>query len=546
MDQMNETPSGEDAPDDAIPDDLTPPDSSPPRSTRSGWDWYDTAIVIVAVIATIFLHPYRAALRHPFWLDEAWVAVLTKAPFTRLPRLSSSAPVGFVALLRLVPGTGLQRGRLVVLAFSELTVAATYVLVRSLGWRQRWIARFAAIVAALVVMLAPLSLIRNDLKQYTCDAFCAVALLAVGAWAERRSTRWSLVWLSVASIATAPFSSTALFVAVAVYAGLLVSAAINRSGRRVVEVLVSGAVTGAVLGGYFLAVVAPNLKPKLRAYWNTLYLNGSLPHMVHLSWSRLVRLDPSLAMPAWVFVVLFAFGIVVLARLGVWVVAVAMPFLWLEMALMGGLERYPFLDLRTSHFLLVSSLVVVALGAIGVVEVVRRLVARLDDKVAWGAAGVVAVALAVPFGFGFSNSIRQLHIPAEDVRTETRAVAASVRSRDVVVVSISADFGFSYYWPQGHLRFFANDSGQGFRTEVAGLNAIYVPDRTGAGILTSMREAVARRKAAGAGSRIYIVRSHLTAEEGVAWRQAFEQLGLTPRVVRVGIDPLLVVDPPTT
>jgi hypothetical protein len=541
---MNETPAGDDAPVGATADDLTPSGSSPARPSRfGGWDWYDAAVVVTVTVATIFLHPFRVALRHPFWLDEAWVAVLTKAPLTRLPGLSSSAPVGFVALLRLVPGSGLQRGRLVVLAFSALTVAATYVLVRSLGWRQRWIARLAALVAALVVMLAPLSLIRNDLKQYTCDAFCAVVLLAVGAWAERRSTRGSLVWFGVASVLTAPFSSTALFVSVAVFAGLLASAAINRARRRVAEVLVAGAATGVALGGYFFAVVAPNLKPKLRAYWNTLYLNGSLPHMAHLSWSRLVRLDPALAMPAWVFVVLFVFGVVVLARLRVWALAVAMPLLWLEMALMGGLERYPFLDLRTSHFLLVPSLVVVALGAIGVVEVVRRLAARLGVRVGWGAAGVVAVALAVPFGFGLANSIGQLHIPAEDVRTETRAVAANVHPRDVIVVSISADFGFSYYWPRGHLRFYANDSGQGFRTEVAGLDAIYVPDRTGAGILTSMREAVARWKAAGRGSRIYIVRSHLTAEEGVAWRQAFEQLGLTPRVVRVGIDPLLVVDP---
>ena len=61
-------------------------------------------------------------LKHPFWLDEAWVAVLTRAPLTRLPRLSSSAPFGFVALLKLVPGSGLQRGRLVVLGFSVLTV----------------------------------------------------------------------------------------------------------------------------------------------------------------------------------------------------------------------------------------------------------------------------------------------------------------------------------------------------------------------------------------------------------------------------------------
>ena len=92
----------------------------PDVTTRVEWDRYDTAIVTVAAIATIFVHPVRTMLKHPFWFDEAWVAALTRAPLTRLPHLSSSAPFGFVALLKLVPGSGLQRGRLVVLGFSAL------------------------------------------------------------------------------------------------------------------------------------------------------------------------------------------------------------------------------------------------------------------------------------------------------------------------------------------------------------------------------------------------------------------------------------------
>ena len=79
------------------------------------------------------------------------------------------------------------------------------------------------------VMLAPVSLIRNDLKQYTCDAFCALVLLGLGAWAERTASRRSLVWLAVAGVATAPFSSTALFVTFALFAGLLASALLARA-----------------------------------------------------------------------------------------------------------------------------------------------------------------------------------------------------------------------------------------------------------------------------------------------------------------------------
>ena len=155
-------------------------DAAPPAaSTDLGWSWFDTAIVVAVAVATVLVHPIHLLLTKPFWLDEAWVAVLTKAPLRQLPRMSSTAPVGFVALLRFVPGSGLQRGRLVVLGFSVLTAITAYVLARGLRWKQRWLAQFGATVAALVVMLAPFSLVRNDLKQYTCDGFCALLLLRV-------------------------------------------------------------------------------------------------------------------------------------------------------------------------------------------------------------------------------------------------------------------------------------------------------------------------------------------------------------------------------
>jgi hypothetical protein len=507
------------------------------------WDRYDTAIMAVASIATIFVHPVRTMLKHPFWLDEAWVAALTRAPITRLPRLSSSAPFGFVLLLKLVPGSGLQRGRLVVLGFSMLTVGATYVLTRTLGWRRQSSARFAATATALVVMLAPVSLIRNDLKQYTCDAFCAVVLLGLGAWAERTSSRKSLVWLAVGGIATAPFSSTALFVTVALFAGLLVSAVIARGRARAIEIVVVGAATGAALVAYFFAAVVPNLNAKLKAYWASQYLTGSPQHMVHVAWNKLVRFAPDLAMPAAVFIGLFALGLVVLVRVRARALAIAMPFLWLEMALIGRLQRYPFLDLRTSQFLLVSSLIVVALGAVGLVGAARSLPRVRGLAVGSGAAAVLAVAFAVLFVIGCVHYVRQLNIPAEDVRSETLAVAAHYTARDVVLVNESGNFGFSYYWPHGHMIFQHNDSGQGFGTEVAGLNAIYVPSRSYQDIAHDVHEAVDLWHRQGPGSRLYIVRSHLSAPELAAWERAFTAQGLKPRVEPVGSDPLLVLGP---
>src|SRR5262249_17940901 len=148
------------------------------RTEPSGsrWDRIDTGLVLIAAVVTVIVHPVHAMLSHSYWLDEAWVAILQRVPWSRVPTVALTTPLGFSALLRLVPGSGLQRARLVVLMFSVLTVVMAYVLARSLAWSSQWRARVAAISTAVVVMLAPLSLGRNDLKQYTSDAFCALVV----------------------------------------------------------------------------------------------------------------------------------------------------------------------------------------------------------------------------------------------------------------------------------------------------------------------------------------------------------------------------------
>jgi hypothetical protein len=507
------------------------------------WDRYDTGFVVASVIATIIVHPVHRILSHPYWLDEAWVGVLTKAPLSRLPRLSSSSPLGFVALLKLVPGSGLQRARLVVLAFSSLTVVMAYVLTRSLSWPSRAGARFAAIVTALVVMLVPVSLLRNDLKQYTCDAFCALAVLAVGAWADRETRRARLWWLVVTAVIAAPFSSTSAFVSVAVFAGLMASALLARNLRRALEVAAAGAVTAIGLSAYFVAAVVPNLSEKLKAYWAGQYLRGSPQHMLHATWIRLARLDVELAMPVLVFVVLFALGIAVLVKLRAHALAVAFPFLWVEMAMMGRLRRYPFLDLRTSHFLLVASFVVVAIGAVGVVQTIAQVRVPRFPFVSTGVAVIAGGIMATLFATGFARHIDRLYIPGEDVRTPTLTLARERATRDVIVVNSTGNFGFSYYWPHGHVAFYADNSGQGFHAEAAGVGAIYARGRTYPAVLSVLRQGVDRWRRAGPGARLFIVRTHVNKDEVEAWHRAFVELGVKPQISEGGSEPLLVLGP---
>src|SRR5205807_2163804 len=85
---------------------------------RRAYDRVDIALALVLALATLLAHPLSAVARRPFWVDEAWVAVLTRLPWSRFISFSSSTPVGWVALIRLIPGTALQRSRFAVLGFS--------------------------------------------------------------------------------------------------------------------------------------------------------------------------------------------------------------------------------------------------------------------------------------------------------------------------------------------------------------------------------------------------------------------------------------------
>jgi hypothetical protein len=505
------------------------------------WSHLDTAIVATLAIATFALRPLHLVLSRPYWLDESWMAALTRAPWPRLIGLTSSAPVGFVALLKLVPGTANQGGRLVAIVFVALTAATAYVLTRSLEWPSRGAARLAAAVAASVVMLAPVTLRRNDLKQYTCDATCALVLLAIGSAADRTRTRKLLAVFSIVAVVESPFSSTAAFVAIAIFAGLLVSALLDRSWRWAVEIIAAGAAVAVVLAVYFAALILPHLSDALHTYWSSYYLRGSIPHMAHASWRRLGALGDYLAMPPAVFVAFFAAGVVALARLRARALAVSVPVLWIEMALIGRLHKYPFLDERTSHFLLVSSLVVVAIGAVALIYAIATMLERVHRFAGWASGVALGAALASLFGVGVAAHLYELNIPREDVRTETRYVAAHRRPNDVILVDYAANFGVAYYWPHPHLAFRHNQSGQAFEVHVVGIRAVYVEHRTADATLSGLREAVRLWRAAPRGSRLFIVRTHVDDRDRRNWNDAFATLQVKPETIPIGIEKPLVV-----
>jgi len=260
-------------------------------------------------------------------------------------------------------------------------------------------------------------------------------------------------------------------------------------------------------------------------------------------WRRLTHTDSLLGAPAWLLVALFVAGVVVLTRVRARSIAIAVPVLWVEMIVAGHAQRYPFLDQRTSHFLFVSSLIVVALGAVGVVGLLSRLWLTKRPLLGTGLAAAAAVALAAVFIGDFHSYVHVLNIPTEDVRSETVAVAARRQPQDVILVSSAANFGFAYYWPHHpHLTFHDDDTGQAFAVHVTGINAINVPTRDYVDVLAGVQRAVGQLHAAPPGSRLYIVRSHMSTSDYETWDQAFRAVHVDPKEDVVGSDSLLVLD----
>jgi hypothetical protein len=256
--------------------------------------------------------------------------------------------------------------------------------------------------------------------------------------------------------------------------------------------------------------------------------------MLDQSWARLDTLSTLLAMPAWVFIALFVVGIVALVRLHATAVAIAVPFLWIEMFIAARLQKYPFLDQRTFHFVLIPTVAVIAIGVVWVVINLARTVP---------VAGMLLALLAgALFVHGIAPSWHEIGVPHEDVRAQTAYVAQNMQAEDIVVVNHNAGYGFAYYWPRDPVSASKAIGVQGFVMAVHNPHVIF----TGSGpkaVLATLREGIRRQRQSGSGSRVFIVLTHMIPKEKTLWSDAFRALHVQPRVVKVGPEPLRVIDP---
>jgi hypothetical protein len=526
---MSQPPSGsQTASQRSSPGDLGGSDRSP------AWKFgvVDVCLAAAVGLSVLLVHDVPYLLHHSFWVDEAWVADTIRAPIGLTPSLSSSTPLGWTVLLRLVPFGGPQRLRLVPLAFTMLAAATGYLF----GHELRLTRYTTGILTGAAVLLSPAMLVRDDLKQYTAEAFACLVLWVLVARIENEWRLRRLIAIAAVTSAGLLFANTVIFVGVAAMAALALECLVKRHYRRLLAIAGASAGMLAVSLVIYELLIRPQVTPNLTAYWKPYYVPRSASAAVSYIHLRLHNLAPYLGFRFLVLdLVLALAGIAALIWLRRFALAALLPVTLVVVLAASADGRYPFGDLRTSTFWLVTVPLLMAV-AVAAAAHWAATVSRWLPLVITAATLAVWVAATLPF-------IRSHHIPNEDVHSQVTYLDRHFRRGDVVIVSYAASYAFSYYYP-AEPSFPSGDGPNG--------HVVAYPDMPSIVVMTARRPvdvsnalAVARSKIAaessGSHGRIWIIRSHLKQAEVNAWRR--DLAGDHVTTIRVGPDPILLYVP---
>ncbi len=499
----------------------------------------DVLLAGVLSFATFLVHDVRYILTEPFWNDESWVAISTKLPLDQLLRVTASSPPGWTMLLRLVPFGYPYWIRIVPLLFGAFTVVAAYGYVRSLPWPTVLLGRLAATIAGVAALLVPSALTRNDLKQYTSDAFVTLVVLWLMSRLESHWSRRRLLQFASLLAVGFLFSAAAIFVGTAAFGALIVAQLISRQWRRLAESAVVGTVCGVVLVGTYLVVYRPGAPPELNEYWARYYLPltrglGATRDFLVKAQERMVG---GLGVPLIVVVVLLAMGVITLVLMRRIACALLVPILLVVMVVLAAARQYPLFDVRTSHFLATAIVVTAAIGVAGLAALAAR--AHVAVAVVIALVAVLLFATRAPV----TGHIRTHSIPREDLGTPTGYIAAHVQPGDTIVVGMLSSWGFAYHWPTGTPEIAPVSSNlQRFVTVYPDQPHILVAlDRTPAAADEVMARAIEKAQQPDASGRIWVIHAHTKPDELAQYGAAATAAGLTGTTIIPRVLALLTV-----
>jgi hypothetical protein len=510
-----------------------PAPTTPARAARLGGRGLEGGLIAgLALAALLVRRPWQP--QPAFWIDEAWVADSLRVPLGQLQELAGSTPLGWLALLRLVPPIGgPERYRVIPLLFALAAVVLAYLLGRRAAppGATRWAACLPAGAAGLAVGLLPAAVSRPFLKQFTCEVLVALVLVLLLARAEAAFTPARLALLGAACVPAALLSNTSLFVTAAAVAALGLRVLLKAEWRRVPGVLgVAATIVCVDLAALAWLLPARN-DPILIRYWAQIgtflpvHRGGSTAATV--AGHRLAAALGDVGFGPWPIVVaLAAVGGVVLWRAGYPAVALTLPLLGAELVVAGATRRYPFAEERTSLFALA---LVAAFCGTGVGAGAARLLGRARTAPLGVVALAGALALLAPVAVGAGAT----RVPNELVPQQLARVQSQRRPGDVVLVSAFASHQYAYYAPD-RPTFVAGPP----RWAAVPFTVTY-PGRGDLVVVGGLDDAAIRRAltdAAGRTNRIWVVLGHSEPGRGeeARWDAAARSIGRVTKV-RTGI-----------
>jgi len=537
------------------PDRPTAPPPAPARGTRAllrtALRRALTALALLALAAlAVVLRRPGYLLEHGFWLDESWVVDSVRAPLGQLGLMTSSTPLGWTLLLRLVPPTGdPERYRLLPLAFAVAGVVPAWWL----GWRLAragWRRPFGAATVALAVAAAPATLARLDLKQYTADvlAVLTVALLASRVeegWRApparrpaRRRRPGPVVAFALGCVLFVPVSHAALVALAAALAALALDRALARDLARLRALAATAAAPLAMAAGWYALVTARGNNAQLKDWWAADFVPRGQGFTAAASFvgERLADGFARAGFGPWpVAACLAALGAAGFWLAGRRTLGLYLPVLLTGLVAAGALRLYPLMDERTSTFV---SVLLTAYAAAGVATAGAGAVAlaragrggaprdgRLRRLAVGALRGAVVAEVVVAAACMLAPAAArggERPMPESGVRRQVEFVLAHRRPGDAVMVNWSAQFGFAYYWPD-RPRFADTDADMAVRFRVA------YPGRPDLLVVHRDDWPLTRRTlaaaAAGGARRIWIVIAHGGPGDDANWRAATAGLG---------------------
>jgi hypothetical protein len=493
------------------------PARRPPAPRGGAPVWWALAVVAPLAIALVARRP-AYLLSHSFWVDEGWVADSVRAPLHQLPLLTSSTPLGWTLLLRVVPPIGgPQYLRLLPLAFGVASVLPAWWLGRQLDQRSGCALPLHAMAAGLAAALVPAGIARHDLKQYTAEAFMALVLLVAAAHLEAAWSRGRLLLFAAACILAFPLSNTAPFVAAGLLGGLAVASLARRAWRRLGELAVAAVAVGLAYAAFYTQVASSGDNAVVRAYWSAYYIptDQGLLGAARFVGERLQIALGGLGLGPWpVAAGLLGLGLLALHRAGLLGVAVAAPLTTALLVVAGSLHRYPFLHPRTGLFVTTSWMVLAAVGLAWLALTATR---------AWRPSAALAVVAVVALALALAPAVARAAarpLPDEDVHGIVGYLLAHRRPGDAVVVSHLDAYPFAWYWPDRPV-FVPTRAPTAINYQVT-----YPP---GGVIVARWSDTAAVDQALGrlppGTRRVWLVGAHLTPGQRTRWLARLQRLG---------------------